>query len=405
MVPVLAAGSAETALAFIEVGALIFGLGMLARLAGRLGITAVPLYLIAGLVFGEGGIVTLDVSEDFVSLAAEIGVLLLLFALGLEYSDVELREGLRTGIPPGLVDMFSSAGIGLALGLLLGWSPLAATLLAGVTWVSSSGVISKVLADLGRVGNRETKSVLNLLVIEDLAMAIYLPVVAAVIVGGTLTETLGSVAIALVVVTVILLAALRFGRGLSDQLGRGNDETLLLAVFGLVLLVAGIAQSFDVSGAIGAFLVGLALSGRTEERVLVLVSPLRDLFAATFFVFFTFQIDPRDLIGMLGWAVLLAFLTAAAKVLTGWYAARRMEVGTRGRFRAGTVLIARGEFSIVIAALGVDLADGPELGALAAAYVLITAVLGPIATRYSDPMVGWFQRRGSKTELAPAAVS
>ena len=401
----LAAGSAETALAFIEVGALIFGLGILARLASRLGITAVPLYLIAGLVFGEGGIVTLDVSEDFVSLAAEIGVLLLLFALGLEYSDVELREGLRTGIPPGLVDMVSSAGIGLALGLALGWSPLAATLLAGVTWVSSSGVISKVLADLGRVGNRETKSVLNLLVIEDLAMAIYLPVVAAVIVGGTLAETLGSVAVALVVVTVILLAALRFGRGLSDQLGRGNDETLLLAVFGLVLLVAGIAQSYDVSGAIGAFLVGLALSGRTEERVLVLVSPLRDLFAATFFVFFTFQIDPRDLVGMLGWAVLLAVLTSAAKILTGWYAARRMEVGTRGRFRAGTVLIARGEFSIVIAALGVDLADGPELGALAAAYVLITAVVGPIATRYSDPLVGWVQGRRADAEPAPAVVS
>jgi CPA2 family monovalent cation:H+ antiporter-2 len=403
--PVLAAGSAETALAFIEVGALIFGLGILARLAGRLGITAVPLYLIAGLVFGEGGIVTLDVSEDFVSLAAEIGVLLLLFALGLEYSDVELREGLRTGIPPGLVDMVTSAGIGLAMGLALGWSPLAATLLAGVTWVSSSGVISKVLADLGRVGNRETKSVLNLLVIEDLAMAVYLPVVAAVIVGGTLTETLGSVAIALVVVTVILLAALRFGRGLSDRLGRGNDETLLLAVFGLVLLVAGIAQSFDVSGAIGAFLVGLALSGRTEERVMVLVSPLRDLFAATFFVFFTFQIDPRDLLSMIGWAALLAVLTALAKVFTGWYAAKRWEVGTRGRYRAGTVLIARGEFSIVIAALGVDLADGPELGALAAAYVLMTAVLGPIATRYSDQMVGWVQGRRSPSELTPADVS
>ena len=403
--PVLAAGSAETALAFIEVGALIFGLGILARLAGRLGITAVPLYLIAGLVFGEGGIVTLDVSEDFVSLAAEIGVLLLLFALGLEYSDVELREGLRTGIPPGLVDMVTSAGIGLTMGLALGWSPLAATLLAGVTWVSSSGVISKVLADLGRVGNRETKSVLNLLVIEDLAMAVYLPVVAAVIVGGTLTETLGSVAIALVVVTVILLAALRFGRGLSDRLGRGNDETLLLAVFGLVLLVAGLAQSFDVSGAIGAFLVGLALSGRTEERVMVLVSPLRDLFAATFFVFFTFQIDPRDLLSMIGWAVLLAVLTALAKVFTGWYAARRWDVGTRGRYRAGTVLIARGEFSIVIAALGVDLADGPELGALAAAYVLMTAVLGPIATRYSDQMVGWVQGRRSGSELTPAGVS
>jgi CPA2 family monovalent cation:H+ antiporter-2 len=266
-------------------------------------------------------------------------------------------------------------------------------LLGGVTWVSSSGVISKVLADLGRVGNRETPQVLNLLVIEDLAMAIYLPVVAALIVGGTLTETLTSVAVALLVVTVILLIALRFGNVISFRLDTGSDESLLLAVFGLVLLVAGGAQLFDVSGAIGAFLVGLALSGRTEERVMGLIAPLRDLFAATFFVFFSFQIDPADLLGVAGWAVLLAVVGALTKTLTGWYAARRAGVGSRGRLRAGTVLIARGEFSIVIAALGTDLADGAELGALAAGYVLVTAVLGPVATRFSDQISATVERR------------
>ncbi len=390
---ILAAGSTETALAFLEVGAIAFGLGILSRLAGRMGITAVPFYLIAGLAFGEGGFVEIDVSEDFVALAAEIGVLLLLFTLGLEYSDEELQNGLRRGLPPGLLDMVLNAGTGVAVGLLLGWSPLAAVLLGGVTWVSSSGVISKVLADLGRVGNRETPQVLNLLVIEDLAMAIYLPVVAALIVGGTLTETLTSVAVALLVVTVILLIALRFGNVISFRLDTGSDESLLLAVFGLVLLVAGGAQLFDVSGAIGAFLVGLALSGRTEERVMGLIAPLRDLFAATFFVFFSFQIDPADLLGVAGWAVLLAVVGALTKTLTGWYAARRAGVGSRGRLRAGTVLIARGEFSIVIAALGTDLADGAELGALAAGYVLVTAVLGPVATRFSDQISATVERR------------
>jgi CPA2 family monovalent cation:H+ antiporter-2 len=380
----LAAGSSETAIAFLEVGAVVFGLGILSRLAARLGITAVPLYLIAGLAFGEGGISKLDVSEDFVSLAAEIGVLLLLFTLGLEYSDEELQAGLRTGIPPGLLDMVLNAGSGFVVGLLLGWSWLAALLLAGVTWVSSSGVISKVLADLGRVGNRETAPVLNLLVVEDLAMAVYLPVVAALIVGGTLLQTLTSVGIALLVVSVILLIALRFGSLLSLRIGHGSNESVLLAVFGLVLLVAGAAQLFEVSGAIGAFLVGLALSGQTEERAMDLIAPLRDLFAATFFVFFSFQIDPADLAGVAGWAFLLALVTALTKIATGWYAARRRGVGRRGRLRAGTVLIARGEFSIVIAALGTDLADGAELGALAAAYVLITAVAGPLTTRFSD---------------------
>ncbi len=381
---ILAAGSAEAALAFIEIGALALGLALLARVAGRLGITAVPLYLIAGLAFGEGGLAQVDVSEEFIALAAEIGVLLLLFSLGLEYSDAELRNGLRTGVPPGLLDMVLNAGPGVATGLLLGWDPLAAILLGGVTWISSSGVISKSLADLGRLGNRETPSVLNLLVIEDLAMAVYLPVVAALIVGGTLLATLTSVGIALVTVAVILAAALKFGNRLSDWLSGDSDETLLLAVFGLTLLVAGFAQSLEVSGAVGAFLIGLALSGRTEERAMQLISPLRDLFAAVFFLFFSFQIDPADLLSAAGWAVALAVVGAITKFITGWYAAGRIGVGTKGRMRAGTTLIARGEFSIVIAALGTDLVDGPELGALAAGYVLITAVLGPLLAKFSD---------------------
>lgn len=382
----IAAGSSEAALAFIEIGAVAVGLAALARLAGRLGITAVPLYLVAGLMLGEGGLVQLDVSESFISLAAEMGVLLLLFALGLEYSDVELREGLRTGLGAGALDMVLNASPGLVAGLLLGWSPLAAVLLGGATWVTSSGVVSKVLADLGRIGFRETPSILNLLVIEDLAMAVYLPVVAALIVGGTAGSIAVNVVIALAVVAAIMAAALRYGRRMSDLLIGGSDESLLLAVFGVTLLVAGVAQRLDVSGAIGAFLVGLALSGRAEERAMTLLSPLRDLFAAIFFLFFSFQLDPGELVGALLPAAGLAVVTSGTKLATGWYAARRVGAGPKGRVRAGTALIARGEFSIVIAALGADLLDGPELGALVAAYVLITAVVGPLAAKFADQL-------------------
>nr|NKB41591.1 cation:proton antiporter [Ilumatobacter sp.] len=276
----LAAGSSEAAVAFLEVGAVVLGLGLLARLAGRIGITAVPLYLVAGLAFGEGGIARLDVSKDFIALAAEIGVLLLLFSLGLEYSQPELRQGLRTGVPPGVFDMVANAIPGVALGFILGWDPLAAVLLGGVTWISSSGIISKVLADLGRLANRETPAILNLLVIEDLAMAVYLPVVAALIVGGSIEDISTSVAIAIVTLTLILVAALRYGRQFTTLLGGGSDESLLLSVLGVTLLVAGVAQSLQVSGAIGAFLVGLALSGPVAERVERLMNPLQDLFAA-----------------------------------------------------------------------------------------------------------------------------
>jgi CPA2 family monovalent cation:H+ antiporter-2 len=399
----LAAGSTEVALAFVELGAVALGLSLLARFAGRIGMTAVPLYLLVGLAFGEGGLLQLDVSQTFVALMAEIGVLLLLFALGLEYSDSELRDGLRSGWSAGVVDMLLNSLPGVAMGLVLGWSPLAAVLLGGATWISSSGVVSKVLSDLGRLGFRETPAVLNLLVLEDLAMAIYLPVVAALIVGGTLLATATSVAVALVVVAVIMVAALTFGPRLSDALAGGSDEAFLLAVFGVVLLVAGIAQRLEVSGAIGAFLVGLALSGRAEERAAELIGPLRDLFAAVFFVFFSFQVDPADLTAVILPAVVLALVTAVTKLVTGSYAARRIGVGRSGQIRAGATLVARGEFSIVIAALGVTLADGAELGAFVACYVLLTALAGPVLAKFADRLT--VPRRGVRHEPVRASKS
>ena len=400
----IAAGSAEVALAFVEIGAVTLGLAVLARFAGWLGLTAVPFYLIAGLGLGEGGISQLEDSIEFIEIASELGVLLLLFTLGLEYSESELRSGLRTGIRPGTLDMLLNALPGVALGLLLGWEPLAAVLLGGVTWISSSGVVSKVLSDLGRLGYRETPAILNLLVIEDLAMAIYLPTVAALIVGGSLSSTVVSVLIALTTVSVILLAALRFGGKLSDLVVGGGNEALMLMVFGITVLVAGLAQQLEVSGAIGAFLVGLALKGEAAERLLRLFEPLRDLFAAFFFLYFSFQIDPGDLLGVAIPAIGLALFTATTKVITGWYAAGRIGAAPKGRLRAGTALIARGEFSIVIAALGASLIDGPELGAVAAGYVLLTAIIGPVLTKFYD-RIPVPARLAARPSPAPAPTS
>ena len=384
MIGLIASSSAETAQAFVEIGVIVVVLAALSRLAGRMGITAVPLYLLLGLISGEGSLINLSVSEEFVSLAAEIGVLLLLLTLGLEYTDQELRSGLRTGLPIGAADLVANAIPGLIVGLLLGWEPIAAVLLGGVTWISSSGIISKVLSDLGRLGFRETPAILNTLVIEDLAMAIYLPIVAALVAGGSISSTSITVIIAVGAVTIVLILALNYGGRFSSFLGGGSDESVLLAVFGVTLLVAGIAQRLEVSGAIGAFLVGLAISGKAEVRASRLMRPLRDLFAATFFVAFAIQIQLGDLIGSLLPAVVLVVVTSITKIASGWYAAGRVGAGPRGRLRAGTTLIARGEFSIVIAALGATLVDGPELGALAAGYVLLSALIGPILARFAD---------------------
>jgi CPA2 family monovalent cation:H+ antiporter-2 len=369
---------------FIEIGAVALALAALARVAGRLGVTTIPFYLLAGLAVGKGGVAPLDLSADFIHIVAEIGVLLLLFTLGLEYSGDELRQGLRTGLVPGAVDAVLNFAPGLGAGLLLGFDPTAAVLLGGVSWVSSSGIVAKVLGDLGRLANRETPSVLNLLVIEDLAMAVYLPIAAALVAGRGAGETAVTVGVALGAVTVVLGAALGFGGHLSTLLQRGSDEALLLTVFGLTLLVGGLAQEVDVSASIGAFLVGLALSGPVRARAGALIGPLRDLFAAVFFLFFSFQITPGDLLGALLPGAALAVVASATKLASGWVAAGRAGVDRAGRVRAGGVLIARGEFSIVIASLGAGLADGHSLGAVAAAFVLLTAIAGPLVSRAVD---------------------
>jgi len=188
-----------------------------------------------------------------------------------------------------------------------------------------------------------------------------------------------SVPVAIVTVLLVLFVAIRYGRPLSRFVAHESDEIILLTTFGTVLLVAGVAQRLQVSAAIGAFLVGIAVSGPMAEQSHRLLAPLRDLFAATFFFFFGLQIDPATLPPALPFAVGLGLVTTVTKALTGYWAARRAGVDRRGRLRAGMALVARGEFSIVIAGLGAGLE--PKRGALSAAYVLFLAVLGPILAR------------------------
>jgi CPA2 family monovalent cation:H+ antiporter-2 len=366
-------------LIFIELGVVVIGLALLARIASRFGFSAIPLYLLAGLALGNGGLLPLNLSKGFIELGAEIGVLLLLFMLGLEYTGEELKDNLRRGSSAGAIDFMLNFPPGLIAGLLLGWKPLAAVLLGGVTYISSSGVIAKVLAELQRLDYAETPLVLAILVLEDLAMAVYLPLVAALLVSSGLAKTALSVSIALATVFLVLFVAIRFGRSLSRFVSHQSDEIILLTTFGTVLLVAGLAQRLQVSAAIGAFLVGIAVSGPLAEQSHRLLAPFRDLFAATFFFFFGLRIDPATLPPVLSIAIVLGIVTSLTKMLTGYWAGRRAGIERRGAIRAGMALVARGEFSIVIAGLGA--AVERQLEPLSAAYVLHLAILGPILAR------------------------
>jgi CPA2 family monovalent cation:H+ antiporter-2 len=383
----------HTAVIFLEFGAVLLGLGVLGALALRVGISPIPLYLIAGLAFGTGGVLPLATSEAFISVGAELGVVLLLLTLGLEYNADELVTSLTSNARAGIVDLVLNAAPGAICALLLGWGPVAAVAMAGVTYATSSGITAKVLSDLGWIGNRETPTVLSLLVFEDLTMAIYLPVLTTLLAGLSLVSGAISVGIALLTVSVVLVVALKFGRFIEAFVSSPNNEVLLLKVVGLALLVAGLAQQLQVSAAVGAFLVGIALSGQLAHDAQALLAPLRDLFAAVFFVFFGFQTDPSKILPVAGLAALLALVSMITKLLTGAYAARRAGIARAGQARAGIALIPRGEFNIVIAGLAVGAGAHPDLGALAAGYVLILAAFGPLAAKLVQPLIEAIAKR------------
>lgn len=368
----------------VELGAVVFGLSLVARAARAVGFSPIPLYLLAGLGLGEGGVFDLEASEEFIEIGAEIGVVLLLLMLGLEFPARELVGQVRRSAGSGVWDAALNFTPGMVAGFLLGWGAIPAALLGGVTYISSSGVIAKLLADLGRLGNRETPLVLTLLVIEDLAMVVYLPIMAAVLVGGGAADIAGPILLAGAGVALAFALALRFGDRIAAVVLSESREVMLLGILGLTFFVAGLADRAQLSTAVGAFLVGITLAGSVTSQARDLLLPLRNLFAAVFFVFFGLEVDPALIPEVAVAAGLLGLVTTATKIVTGWLAGRSLDLSHRGRMRLGTALVARGEFSIVIAALGT--AREPDLGAFAAAYVVFLAVVGPVLARFADPL-------------------
>ena len=364
-----------------ELGAILVALTVLGSLARRFGLSPIPLYLLTGLFLGTGGIADVPAATGFVETGASIGVVLLLLTLGVEFSVSEFSESLRRHLPSAGVDLVLNAIPGAVAGWLLGLDVVGIVALAGITYISSSGVIARLLGDLDRLGNRETPAVLSVLVLEDFAMAAYLPVLTVLASGGTLVQAVVWTAVALGALGMAFVVSFRWGHHVGRVIGHPEDEQLLLRVLGLTLIVAAVAEHLHASAAVGAFLVGLTLTGPTADRARMVLNPLRDLFAAVFFVAIGLTVDPSDLLPMLPVALALAAVTAVTKIISGAYAARREGAARRGRLRAGTALIARGEFSLVI--IGLAGASVSALSAVATPYVFILAIVGPVLARFA----------------------
>jgi len=364
-----------------ELGALLAALALLGAVARRFALSPIPVYLLAGLSLGKGGIWPMAAAGEFITSGSAIGVVLLLLTLGCEFSATEFASSLRRHLPSAVVDAVLNATPGAVAGWLLGLDGVAMLALAGVTYISSSGVVARLLEDLRRLGNRETPAVLSVLVLEDFAMAGYLPLFTVLASGGGWLAAVAGMVAAVAALAAALAASYRWGHHVGRLVAHPDSEQLLLRVLGVTLMVAALAESLHASAAVGAFLVGLTLTGDTADRAREVLGPLRDLFAATFFLAVGFLVDPHELVPMLPVALLLAVVTAASKVATGMFAARREGVARRGQLRAGTALIARGEFSLVIIGLiGTSL---PSVAAVATAYVFVMAIMGPLLTRFT----------------------
>jgi monovalent cation:H+ antiporter-2, CPA2 family len=364
-----------------QLGALLTTLAVLGAVARRFALSPIPVYLLAGLSLGKGGLLPVAAAGEFIETAAPIGVVLLLLTLGLEFSATEFASSLRHHLPSAGVDIVLNATPGAVAGWLLGLDGVAILALAGVTYISSSGVIARVLVDLGRLGNRETPAVLSVLVLEDFAMAAYLPLFAVLASGGGWVRAVAGMAAAVGALLAAFAASYRWGHHVGRLVEHPDSEQLLLRVLGITLMVAAVAEVLHASAAVGAFLVGLTLTGATADRARRVLGPLRDLFAAIFFLAIGLSVDPHELLPMLPVALVLAAVTAATKVVTGMLAARRDGVARRGQLRAGAALIARGEFSLII--IGLVGTSIPVVAALATSYVFVMAIVGPVLARYA----------------------
>jgi CPA2 family monovalent cation:H+ antiporter-2 len=289
--------------------------------------------------------------SEFVTVGAELGLVFLLFFLGLEFNvDRLLAERERMGAA-GLVDLAVNFPVGFLLGFVLFDEFVPAILVAGIVYISSSAVITKTMLDSGWIANPESGPILGILVFEDLVIAVYLAVVAALVLGGGSPSAVAqSIAIAagfLAALLVLVSAGTGLLEGLLDT---PSSEYFLLRVIGTTVLIAGAALALGVSEAVAAFFVGMAFgSTSVVHEVEEALGPIRDTFAAVFFFWIGLLADPLSVLGVLDAVAVAALLTAPTKLLSGFYGGRLYDLNTRRSLRVGLAMVTRGEFSLIIA--------------------------------------------------------
>lgn len=377
----MAAGAdSQVSLILFELGAVFVLLGVISFVAFKLKFSSVPLFLLTGLAFGRGGIVPLDLSENFLNVGAGIGAIMLLLTLGFEYSASELAKTIRQRWYAGFLDVALNALPAAALALVFGYGWVGALVFAGIMFVSSSGIASQLIRETGWSKSQVAIRTTGILVFEDVMLAPYLPILASVVLGLGAVAGLISVGVALLVTLAIFLIS--NGRELPGLklLAQQGQGVLLLLVFGTALAVAGLADLVGFSGAIAAFLLGLLLTGEVAESLRHRFAPLREIFAAIFFLFFGLSISFADLVAVLPVVLVFSIVGIAGKFALGWWLGKGMTDPTSWK-RIGALLSSRGEFSMIIASTVAMSGTFAAIKEITLGIVLITAISSTLTMR------------------------
>jgi CPA2 family monovalent cation:H+ antiporter-2 len=377
----------------LEIGLALGLIALAAALSSWLRFSVVPILILTGMAVGPHApkIGALDFrfiqSASVIEFMGRVGVLFLLFYLGLEFSVSRLIRAGRSIAVGGSIYIAINFAAGLGFAYLMGW-PLRETLIAaGITTISSSAIVAKVIFDLRRTANPETELILGIIMFEDVFLAFYMSIVSGIVLSGA--TSLGEVAISAALSLAFILGLIAIGRKATPLLNWvfriPSNEVFLLSIFACLFLLAGFGETIHVAEAIGALLLGLVLA-ETEhsERIEHMVVPFRDFFGALFFFGFGLTIDPFALGGAIWPALGAVLITLIGNVAAGMLAGRSANLSTAASLNTGLTIVSRGEFSIIMANLAKAGGLEPLLQPFAALYVLILAVLGPLLTKESE---------------------
>lgn len=375
-----------------EVGTALVLVAIAAVIAGRLKFSIIPFLIILGMLVGPHaptiGIINLKFIEsaEIIEFLGRIGVLFLLFYLGLEFSVGKLIKSGRSIAIGGTIYVLMNFALGLAYGFLTGFPLYETLIIAGMVSVSSSAIVAKVLVDLRRTGNSETELILGIILFDDIFLAVFLSVMSGLLLGGatSIGGTVLSVLISIGYMLLFFVIARKGSSVLNRLLNIASDEIFIIVVFAALFFIAGFSETIHVAEAIGALLFGLALS-ETEhsKRIEKLVIPFRDFFGALFFFSFGLSIDPLSLGNTLWLTLGVVALTILGNFVAGMIAGRRSGLSHKASVNIGLTIVSRGEFSIIVANLGIAGGLMPILKPFSALYVLILAILGPLLTKES----------------------